>query len=193
MATYGKKLLDSNNNVILPKTRSTLVYMNNNETVEDEIGKILDGSLVVGKSELSKELEYFANPTFTEAHYTSEQLGADPQFPFVVFSRYAILGKFCFGFIRVGFLFDATVAVRILINIPNKKEKKVLPIPSTFRIPNTESAYSGGLSLFSSILSGSVWINPDASNDNSANIMLSITSNISNGQACFASGMYYIG
>ena len=41
MATYGKKLLDSNNNVILPKTRSNLVYMNNNETVEDEINGIL--------------------------------------------------------------------------------------------------------------------------------------------------------
>ena len=193
MATYGKKLLDSNNNVILPKTRSSLVYMDNNETVEDEIGKILDGSLIVGKSELSKELEYFANPTFTETYYTSEELGADPQFPFTVFSKYAILGKFCFGYIRVKLLFDATVPVRILIGIPNKKEKKVLPIPSTIRIPNTESFYSCGLSLFSSILSGSIWINPDASNTNSANIMLSITSNIAYGQALVASGMYYIG
>ena len=42
MATYGKKLLDINGNVILPKTRSSLVYMDNNETVEDKIGKILE-------------------------------------------------------------------------------------------------------------------------------------------------------
>ena len=40
MATYGKKLLDSNNNVILPKTRSSLVYMDDNSTVEDEIEKL---------------------------------------------------------------------------------------------------------------------------------------------------------
>ena len=43
MATYGKKLLDVNGNVILPKTRSSLVYMNNNETVEDTISKIISG------------------------------------------------------------------------------------------------------------------------------------------------------
>lgn len=35
MATYGKKLLDGN--VILPKTRSSLVYMDDNSTVEDTI------------------------------------------------------------------------------------------------------------------------------------------------------------
>ena len=40
MATYGKKLLDSNNNVILPKTRSSLVYMDDNSTVEDTIGSV---------------------------------------------------------------------------------------------------------------------------------------------------------
>ena len=37
MATYGKKLLDGNGNVILPKTRSSLVYMDDNSTVEDKI------------------------------------------------------------------------------------------------------------------------------------------------------------
>ena len=193
MATYGKKLLDSNNNVIVPKTRSNLVYMDNNETVEDTIKKIINGTTVVRKSEISKELEYFANPAFTEAYYTSEELGADPQFPFVVFSRYTILGKFCFAYIRVQFLFDVTVTVRTLFGIPNKKEKIVLPIPSTFRIPNSESVYAGGLSLFSSILSGCVWVNPDASNTNSANIMFSITSNIAYGEFLGASGMYYIG
>ena len=34
MATYGKKLLDSEGNVILPKTRSSLVYMDDNSTVK---------------------------------------------------------------------------------------------------------------------------------------------------------------
>ena len=64
MATYGKKLLDVNGNVILPKTRSSLVYMDDNSTVENkingilnsvnsntsEINKIKDGSTVVGKA-----------------------------------------------------------------------------------------------------------------------------------------------
>ena len=50
MATYGKKLLDNNNNVILPKTRSNLVYMDNNETVEDTINKIISGTTVVAKA-----------------------------------------------------------------------------------------------------------------------------------------------
>ena len=54
MATYGKKLLDSEGNIILPKTRSSLVYMDDNSTVEDkissilsEITKIKDGTTVV--------------------------------------------------------------------------------------------------------------------------------------------------
>ena len=50
MATYGKKLLDLNGNIILPKTRSSLVYMNDNSTVEDKISSILSGSTVVGKA-----------------------------------------------------------------------------------------------------------------------------------------------
>ena len=54
MATYGKKLLDVNGNIILPKTRSSLVYMDDNSTVEDkitsilsEITKIKDGTTIV--------------------------------------------------------------------------------------------------------------------------------------------------
>ena len=54
MATYGKKLLDGEGNIILPKTRSSLVYMDDNETVEDtiknilsEITKIKDGTIIV--------------------------------------------------------------------------------------------------------------------------------------------------
>ena len=41
MATYGKKLLDLSGNIILPKTRSSLVYMDDNTTVEDAIQNIL--------------------------------------------------------------------------------------------------------------------------------------------------------
>ena len=50
MATYGKKLLDSEGNIILPKTRSSLVYMDDNSTVEDTINKIINGTTVVGKA-----------------------------------------------------------------------------------------------------------------------------------------------
>lgn len=35
MATYAKILKDSSNNQILPYTRSKLVYMEDNNTVED--------------------------------------------------------------------------------------------------------------------------------------------------------------
>ena len=41
MATYGKKLLDGEGNIILPKTRSSLVYMDDNSTVENKISSIL--------------------------------------------------------------------------------------------------------------------------------------------------------
>ena len=64
MATYGKKLLDSNNNVILPKTRSSLVYMNNNETVEDTIKKILSGETVVGKATKLATARNIGNASF---------------------------------------------------------------------------------------------------------------------------------
>ena len=50
MATYGKKLLDVNGNVILPKTRSSLVYMDDNSTVEDAIKKILSGETPVERA-----------------------------------------------------------------------------------------------------------------------------------------------
>ena len=50
MATYGKKLLDSEGNIILPKTRSSLVYMDDNSTVEDTIKKILSGETPVEKA-----------------------------------------------------------------------------------------------------------------------------------------------
>ena len=69
MATYGKKLLDVNGNVILPKTRSSLVYMDNNETVEDtiknilsEITKIKDGTTTTNASKILGEQASMANP-----------------------------------------------------------------------------------------------------------------------------------
>ena len=59
MPTYGKKLLDVNGNIILPKTRSSLVYMDDNETVEDtissilsEITKIKDGTTTTNASKI---------------------------------------------------------------------------------------------------------------------------------------------
>ena len=50
MAVYGKKLLDNEGNTILPKTRSNLVYMSDDNTVEDTITKIKSGEIVVGKA-----------------------------------------------------------------------------------------------------------------------------------------------
>ena len=50
MATYGKKLIDGEGNIILPKTRSSLVYMDDNETLENTIKKILSGETTVGKA-----------------------------------------------------------------------------------------------------------------------------------------------
>ena len=50
MAVYGKKLLDNEGNTILPKTRSNLVYMSDDSTVEDTIAGIKSGSIAVGNS-----------------------------------------------------------------------------------------------------------------------------------------------
>ena len=50
MAVYGKKLLDNEGNTILPKTRASLVYTSDDETVEKKISGIIDGTIVVGKS-----------------------------------------------------------------------------------------------------------------------------------------------
>ena len=48
MATYGKSLLDINGNVILPKTRSILVYMSDNTTLEETINRIKSGEQMIG-------------------------------------------------------------------------------------------------------------------------------------------------
>ena len=49
MAVYGKKLLDMSGNVILPKTRSSLVYMDeNNATVQETIEDILKKINAIG-------------------------------------------------------------------------------------------------------------------------------------------------
>ena len=81
MATYGKKLLDSEGNIILPKTRSSLVYMDDNSTVEDkissilsEITKIKDGSTVVG---LSKVFLDATNPDIKYFLYASDSGNSD--------------------------------------------------------------------------------------------------------------------
>ena len=56
MAVYGKKLLDNEGNTILPKTRSNLVYMSDDNTVEDTIEKIKSGEIVVGKAADTNQL-----------------------------------------------------------------------------------------------------------------------------------------
>ena len=50
MAVYGKKLLDNEGNTILPKTRASLVYTSDDETVEDTINGIKNGSIQVGSA-----------------------------------------------------------------------------------------------------------------------------------------------
>ena len=48
MAVYGKKLLDNEGNTILPKTRASLVYTSDDETVESVLAKLLSGTGLVG-------------------------------------------------------------------------------------------------------------------------------------------------
>ena len=48
MAVYGKKLLDNEGNTILPKTRASLVYTSDDETVESVLTKLLSGNSLVG-------------------------------------------------------------------------------------------------------------------------------------------------
>ena len=77
MATYGKKLLDMNGNVILPKTRSNLVYMNNDETVENTINKIISGTTVVGKATKLATARKIGNASFDgSGNITLAQIGA---------------------------------------------------------------------------------------------------------------------
>ena len=77
MATYGKKLLDINGNVILPKTRSSLVYMDNNSTVEDTINKIISGTTVVGKATKLTTARNIGNASFDgSGDITLAQIGA---------------------------------------------------------------------------------------------------------------------
>ena len=77
MATYGKKLLDGEGNIILPKTRSSLVYMDDNSTVEDTIKKILNGTTVVGKANKLATARNIGNASFDgSGNITLAQIGA---------------------------------------------------------------------------------------------------------------------
>ena len=49
MPTYGKKLLDATGNVILPKTRSNLVY-HGSTLLSTYLDNIVNGSVTVGKA-----------------------------------------------------------------------------------------------------------------------------------------------
>ena len=84
MATYGKKLLDMNGNVILPKTRSSLVYMDDNETVEDTINKILNGTTAVGKATKLATARKIGNASFDgSGNITLAQMGAQSELSIV--------------------------------------------------------------------------------------------------------------
>lgn len=79
MAVYGKKLIDNEGNTILPKTRSNLVYMSDDNTVEDTITKIKSGEIVVGKSaDTNKLLGRTVNLTSSDGVYVAPNEG-DPQ------------------------------------------------------------------------------------------------------------------
>ena len=58
MAVYGRKMLDKNGNTVLPKTRSKVVYMDNNQTLQDAWNSIMSGSGdgSVGLSQYLKDL-----------------------------------------------------------------------------------------------------------------------------------------
>ena len=66
MPTYGKKLLDNNGNVILPKTRSNLVYHTNNQLVST----ILD-NLSTNISAISTSIANIKNGTTTVGKATA--------------------------------------------------------------------------------------------------------------------------
>ena len=66
MAVYGKKLLDNEGNTILPKTRASLVYTSDDETVESVLSKLLSGNGLVGYPTLTpdgKAWNYLYNDT----------------------------------------------------------------------------------------------------------------------------------
>ena len=66
MAVYGKKLLDNEGNTILPKTRASLVYTSDDETVESVLSKLLSGNGLVGHPTLTpdgKAWNYLYNDT----------------------------------------------------------------------------------------------------------------------------------
>ena len=102
MATYGKKLLDNNNNVILPKTRSSLVYMDDNSTVEDTINKIISGTTVVGKATKLATARNIGNASFDgSGDITLAQMGI-PAFP-VEYSKNGIIMNSNFTLLSGGY------------------------------------------------------------------------------------------
>lgn len=75
MAVYGKKLIDNEGNTILPKTRSNLVYMSDDSTVEDKIADIIDGTITVGNA--NKAL-YIRDAVDSSKSYIITVNGEDP-------------------------------------------------------------------------------------------------------------------
>ena len=75
MAVYGKKLLDIEGNTILPKTRASVVYTSDDETVEKKISEIIDGTIQVGSA--SKAL-YICDAVDPSKTYIITVNGDDP-------------------------------------------------------------------------------------------------------------------
>ena len=75
MAVYGKKLLDSEGNTILPKTRASLVYTSDDETVEKKISCIIDGTIQVGSASKALYIRDAVDPSKT---YIITVNGDDP-------------------------------------------------------------------------------------------------------------------
>ena len=102
MAVYGKKLLDNEGNTILPKTRSNLVYMSDDETVEDKINGIINGTIQVKEAE-NAEKAWSADRLIGrtavysgDGHWYLHNIEGDEQLENCVPYYYAMKSKFLF-------------------------------------------------------------------------------------------------
>ena len=83
MPTYGKKLLDNNGNVILPKTRSNLVYHGNVllstklNSIDTEITNIKNGTTIVGRSAVANAIRDGNNPDIRYNINAADPLNSD--------------------------------------------------------------------------------------------------------------------
>ena len=187
MATYGKKLLDINGNIILPKTRSSLVYMDDNSTVEDKISSILNGTTVVGKANLLSSL---SDPVWVTNYFTSEELGQTVgQNDCNVTSRYCVIGKFCYVFLYVQILCSKTFSdVWYVFHINNHADARICPPAAYCEFPNISWKYCGILAPGTvSSIPFDCWIN-----SSDENIIFILKKSFESGTVLTASGLYEI-